>query len=193
MQSHSIAKSCPNSTTFSSSRAYASPLFGKRELRFQDEARHAYSSQESRSGNLAAPQNQTLTVSHSQVSELLRAPCLASGIGASTNEAFHAYSSMIQRPCKLTLRKIITKQFLSSQVTKLLTAVCLACGSGASRMRLAMRTAERYCDPEISQHRKIRLSSFIFPSSRAFASPVLGKRKKKKKKSGTTEIRYARA
>ena len=47
----------------------------------------------------------------------------------------------------------------------------------ALRMNLVMSTAQRYQDPVISQHRKIiPLQCHIFSRSRAFASPVLGKR-----------------
>ena len=49
------------------------------EWRFQDEARHEYSSKVSRPCNFPAPQNHRLTVSHSQGPELLRALCMASG------------------------------------------------------------------------------------------------------------------
>ena len=49
-------------------------------------------------------------------------------------------------------------------------------GSGASSIQLFMRTAQRYHDPVISQHRKIILQQRHIPKIQSFASPVLGKR-----------------
>ena len=62
---HSIEKSYHISFTFSRPRAISSPLLGKREWRFQDEACFVYSTKVSRSCSLTASQNRTLTVSHS--------------------------------------------------------------------------------------------------------------------------------